>query len=467
MTYQAWPVAIAIMLATGCSLDGLVKSDELPPNVTDPAITKTPEGALAAYHGTVAMFRAAFGNAEDTGDLGGVGSAGLTFVVTAGLVADELRTGARLGGGAAFAFAEDRRDLPATYDSDSYRLLQKVRGQAAQAIGLLTNYAPQAQRSLVGHAYALEGYAEVFLAELYCSGIPLSTVDFDGNYTIRPGSTTTQVLTHAAALFDTALGLGADSARFVGLAAVGRARALLGLGQYAAAAAAVAAVPDDYREEVSYSADDGAGARNFAVATSEGLWLYSVADHDGINGLNYVTSNDPRVAVTPEGTNGYGYTVYRPDMYAADGSSPIALASGIEARLIEAEAALQTDPGDGVWLTKLNALRTDGTQDGGGVYNPGTGGVVGLAPLADPIADTARVSLVFRERAFWLFLTGHRQGDLRRLIRQYGRTHDEIYPVGPYPSSIGGSYGADVTLPVPSDERLLNPSFAGCASRGA
>jgi len=36
------------------------------------------------------------------------------------------------------------------------------------------------------------------------------------------------------------------------------------------------------------------------------------------------------------------------------------LASGVEARLIEAEAALQANPDDGQWLAKLNALRTAG-----------------------------------------------------------------------------------------------------------
>ena len=50
------------------------------------------------------------------------------------------------------------------------------------------------------HLLALEGYTEVLLAELYCSGIPLSTVDYRGDYTLRPGSSTEQVFAHAAAL---------------------------------------------------------------------------------------------------------------------------------------------------------------------------------------------------------------------------------------------------------------------------
>jgi hypothetical protein len=137
----------------------------------------------------------------------------------------------------------------------------------------------------------------------------------------------------------------------------------------------------------------------------------------------------------------------------------------VEARLIEAEAQLHANPDDGAWLATLNALRTDGTQDGSGAYNPGTGGVGGLAPLVDPGTTAGRVDLLFRERAFWLFLTGHRQGDLRRLLRQYGRDQADLYPVGTYPGSVF-PYGGAVTRPIPTDESP-NPLFTGCLSRSA
>ena len=128
------------------------------------------------------------------------------------------------------------------------------------------------------------------------------------------------------------------------------------------------------------------------------------------------------------------------------------LASGVEARLIEAEAALQA--GDTArWRATLNHLRQ-------------TAFASPLDTVPDPGSDSARVSLTFRERAFWLFLTGHRQGDLRRLIRQYGRAPDEVYPRGSYPGA-GGQYGTDVTLPIPAQERVSNPLFTGCLSRGA
>jgi hypothetical protein len=128
--------------------------------------------------------------------------------------------------------------------------------------------------------------------------------------------------------------------------------------------------------------------------------------------------------------------------------TPWPLATGVEARLIEAEAQLAAG---GAWLATLNALR---------------GTVSGLAPLADPGTPAARADLLFRERAFWLFGTGHRLGDLRRLVRQYGRPADSVFPSGPWVK--GGEYGNDVSFPIPQSEEN-NPQFkrAGCVTTRA
>src|SRR5260221_2281602 len=59
-----WRAIMAVLVTVGgasCSLDGLLNSDQLPPNVSDPAITQTPDGARAAYIGTITQFRSAFG----------------------------------------------------------------------------------------------------------------------------------------------------------------------------------------------------------------------------------------------------------------------------------------------------------------------------------------------------------------------------------------------------------------------
>lgn len=119
--------------------------------------------------------------------------------------------------------------------------------------------------------------------------------------------------------------------------------------------------------------------------------------------------------------------------------------------MIEAEAQLKA--GDPVAsLASLNAARAT---------------VTGLAPLTDAGSQTAREDQLLRERAFWFFSTGHRLGDLRRLIRQYGRTSESVFPTGAWHK--GGNYGPDVNIPVPQAEEN-NPnvtSGATCIDRKA
>ncbi|MBX6331022.1 MAG: hypothetical protein IRY91_04145 [Gemmatimonadaceae bacterium] len=468
---------------TGCSPDKLLGDNSLPPDVPDPSQTQTPAGAIAAYRGALIRLRTAFGGDDQS------------FIPITGLLTDELR--ARDAGQVISPFGQDplridSRFLPEDPPGDAsttpsqirvvYGLLQGVRGQARQARGAIRAYAPDSSPALAGHLFAVEGYAEIFLADLFCSGVPLSTIDFDGDYTYQPGASTDEVYQHAVTLFDSALALAADSERVMNLARVGKGRALLALGDYTGAAQAVADVPDDFRYELHFnlSATPGNDAfenRSFVYPDlgpgAIGLRL-TMVDTEGVNGLDFLSSRDPRSLGVIKDTTQYNIVVIYPQKYAEDGSTPITLADGIEARLIDAEAALHGAGGD--WLAILNALRTDGTFDtqpdpvdttkADTLWHAGSGGVAGLAPLQDPGTPDGRVDLVFRERAFWLFLTGHRQGDLRRLIRNYGRDPESVYPTGSYPGGYS-AYGTDVTAPIPGEERIANPLFTGCRSRGA
>jgi hypothetical protein len=87
-----------------------------------------------------------------------------------------------------------------------------------------------------------------------------------------------------------------------------------------------------------------------------------------------------------------------------------------------------------------------------------------MTPLVDPGTPAARLTLQFREKAFWTFGRGERLGDLRRLIRQYGRAQDQVFPVGTFHK--GGTYGTDVNLPVPQAEQN-NSQFKQCTDRNA
>jgi starch-binding outer membrane protein, SusD/RagB family len=128
------------------------------------------------------------------------------------------------------------------------------------------------------------------------------------------------------------------------------------------------------------------------------------------------------------------------------------LASGIEARLIEAEAALrQGAAGLSTFLARHDALRQ----------------LVGLGALdaaaLGAMSQREREELHFRERAYWLWLTAHRLGDLRRLMWDYGRLESEIFPVGSHHRA-GAPYGTDTNIPIPFDEQN-NPLSVQCITR--
>ena len=177
-------------------------------------------------------------------------------------------------------------------------------------------------------------------------------------------------------------------------------------------------------------------------------WLWSVSDEEGGVGLPYRTADDPRVPFFDEESAGLDQTTPQFTLLKyPDASASVIVADGIEARLIEAEAFLQASNFGGM-NTILNDLRA--AQD--------------LDPLAEPGTLDEAVDQLFSERAFWMFATGHRLGDMRRLIRQYGRTAEEVFPSGIYLK--GCSYGNDVNLPMPQEEGNI-PNYAGCLDREA
>src|SRR4029453_1923153 len=105
--------------------------------------------------------------------------------------------------------------------------------------------------------------------------------------------------------FDAALahpGLAADDGSITSLAAVGRGRALLDLGRYSEAAAAVVDVPTDF-QYVTEHAESPLRLQNAVYSYSVG-WLWSVSDEEGGAGLPYRTAEDPRVPFQDEESPG-------------------------------------------------------------------------------------------------------------------------------------------------------------------
>ncbi|HEX7023599.1 MAG TPA: RagB/SusD family nutrient uptake outer membrane protein, partial [Gemmatimonadales bacterium] len=325
----------------------------------------------------------------------------------------------------------------------------------------------------IGEAYDLEGTIYNYLGEHYCSGVPISTAADDGTLTFGEPLTTVQLFEEAVKRFDSALVYHgpASNTTITNFAKVGKGRALLNLGQYAAAAAAVAGVPTTFTYNTTHTTALGRQQNGVFVFLSQ-TERFTVANLDGTNGLPFRDAQDPRVPWARVPANDVGFDNATPQYdqgkYASE-TAPLGIATGVEARLIEAEAQLKAgDPG--AWLTTLNTLRaTAGLTPT--VFPAGfPAAFPALTPLADPGTATAREDLMFRERAFWLYLSGHRLGDLRRLVRQYGRTADAVFPGGggkPYiinGNNKGGVFGNEVNLPVPFDEQN-NPNFTGCLDR--
>ena len=477
-------VAAAMVTVTGCSLEDLV-STQLPPTTTDPEALKSEDGAIALYRGSLWAFRR------------GVGGANRAYVVRTGMMTDELTTGAYVGASGVLALGNDQmpeldsRTMPeddrlrsSTVES-WYRDLNMGRNQAVDAIYYLKTYAPFVPVDLQGHMYAIRGMSMVYLADVFCSGIPLTDYRSPGGFTYMPGQTTAEVYELAIVQFDSALALVPDSLRYRNLARVGKARALINLGKFTEAAAMVADVPTSFKYDAMFAMDyNGSFSNNWTWSvtntSNQESGFGNIGDREGGNGLPFASANDPRVPLirAPMQNTTFPLTEYKlpawmfPNDAIWKGTSleqkngaDITIVSGIEARLIEAEAKAKA--GDASFLTILNTLRTSCVA-GGTCATPapaGTGGVAGLPPLVDPVNPAARLKMVFDERGYWLFLTGHRQGDLRRMVRVHGWAQDTVYPTGFYP--YGGTYGDFTNIPIPSTEKKINPQYEGCFDRNA
>jgi len=332
------------------------------------------------------------------------------------------------------------------YDDPHLGPLTSILTAASIALPAVRAYADTTVRSdYIAQIYALRGFAIVQMAEDLCSGFPINDIRNGVSYYSPPYSTHA-ALAYAVATLDTALSYVRDSVRFQYFAQVLKGRALLDLGEYASAATVVQDVPPDF----VYRTDNGAAG---LYATSFPFAPRAVGNRKGGNGLPFAASHDdPRVPSVfmqmryHRTTDTVSDSLRDQRVYLAY-DAPITVASGIEARLIEAEAALQADDPT-TWLTTLNDLRA-------------TAVTPALPPLVDP-GDTTRVDTLFKERAFWLYLTAHRLGDMRRLIHQYARPDSTVFPWGT--TAYGAPFGKATAFPfIQSVAMTYNPNITtGC-----
>jgi hypothetical protein len=470
-------LVVALLLPNGGCNDPLrvsIPTIVPPGSLTDSAAL----GTLRA--GAIGDFSIAFSGDHPDGS----GGTGEGVIMYGGLLADEWIDSETFP----TRIEVDARTIQVT-NSDVdlwYRLLHQSRNSAEKTAAQYAALIPTDP----GHAEVLNlaGYTYLFFAETYCSGVPVSHLDAaSGRITYGVPLTTRQLIDTAIARFDAARAVASsdtvtahavENTAMLNLAAVGKGRALVDTGDFTGAATAVSGVLTSFAylsEHSEISTFENNGVFNGNTFDRR----YSVADREGGNGFPFRSVSDPRTPSrqrTAGDGNGFdGLTPQFNNFRFGDRKAAIPLATGVEARLIEAEAALQADTANPspAFFTALNDPRVvnAGIRS---YFNPSpfsrtdtlTNPVPALAALDTSSARVAggAVNLLFGERARWLWLTAHRLGDLRRLVRQYRRPATTVFPTGAYFKSNPSVYGVDVNIPVPITERN-NPNFTACLDR--
>jgi starch-binding outer membrane protein, SusD/RagB family len=519
--------AVFLLMAASlvaCNKDKILTVTD--PDIINPSNLASAEAAEALRVGAISRLSDVTGGLQPTSG-GASGSLGEGIFHFGGAVADEWRS--------TDTFVQrDEADSRAITESNAAmtlesRGLNRTRVAAIQAIPILKQYKPQNVAD-VGQMYWIKGWAEMSIAENFCNGSPISSLDANNAIVYGEPETNVQIYNRALLSFDTAV-LNAPSTEARGdtvkwMAAIEKARVQLDLGQVAgagttinavlppvagtpcASATANACIPDAFRFTLAYSQATSTDNQIWALNNSAGRWM--PANGEGPLNLNPRDANGPgqpdvRVPIcignslaTATSADKVGCRNFDP---AQTRSTPfdngpanpflvqlvwptreadISIVTATEAHLIKAEVALRS--GDDVtFLNELNYLRANfntfkqqsnpcnasGTQILGCPVIP-AGGTL-LPPLVDPGSPTAREDLLFRERGFWLWSTGHRLPDLRRLVRPtteggFGRAENTVFPNGPYYK--GGVYGSDKFLRLPVAE-ANNPQFRGCLDNNA
>ena len=445
----------ALLLGAGCGAKSTLLDAPIL-TVIDPSAADSPAGADALRLGALSRLR------QITAGAGG-GDSPWMF---AGLLTDEWKSSDTFS-------QRNETDQRSIQDNNAnlnpvLRDLYRTRTSAREAITSLVKWAPTPSAN-IGQMYMVMGIAETYIAEWFCNGAPLPDASTE---TPPPtaGVSNIEIYNAAVAHFDSALAASTATDAFTvsikNAASIGKGRVLLELGKFPEAAAAVASVPTNFQLLATFSLTSGSN-QIWSLGQSAKRWTVGDSfDASGIlkNALPFASAKDPRIPVTgttlgtsPAGRGFDGATnlVYT-TLFARTDPTPIL--SGVDARLIEGESKLKAGDIAGM-MTILNALRA-------APQNLGAVTPAAMAALPTPASQAEAISVYFREKAFWTFARGQRLGDLRRLIRSYGRAADgsDTFPTGTFFK--GGNYGPDVNFPIVFDEQN-NPLSKGCTDRKA
>ena len=457
VTATLFAVAGTGSLMIGCSsvTDSLLQAQD--PDLVVPGTVQNAAGAQALYIGAIGRLRSATVATSDLQE---------PEFLFSGLLADEWSTSST------FVQNDEVDERSIKLDNASvrnqFRELERIRTASNQAIAALQQFLPD-QKSKIAELYFARGFAEAQLAQDFCNGIPLSDAA-GAEFVLGDPLPISEVFNRAIASYDSALVLSSGTdASLVDIsraARLGKARALLGVNKVAEAGALVTAalVPTIYSYDITFSLTggsnaiwgQGASSRRYTVGDSlEG----NARDLRIANVIPFFSAQDPRVPVkytvsakgdTTKSQDGFTFS-RTTSLWGQLTTTP--LVNGLDARLIEAEAKLQVVDYPGM-MAILNALRAAPPKLGD--IQPKASD---LPALAVPATKVAAENLYFREKALWQFGRGERISDLRRLVRQYNRTQDNVFPSGPFHKN--GTYGTNVAFPVPDTEKT-NSNFKGC-----
>jgi len=370
----------------------------------------------------------------------------------------------------------DARAISPDNQVSNYVRTTQARGYIRDAIAAENTFEPTKTADIAELWMAL-GVIEETLAENLCNGIPLGSnkagqVDYSSPE-FKP-RTDAEVFQIAITHFDSALAILGSSSTTDAVAVrqatqIAKARTLVDLAQFSSAAALVGSIPTSYQyvfitQGSSNNDDLGFWTLNNSIArmsVGDSVVNYGGKQYQTLNAIPFASMNDPRVPVVSglslklPAEDGGQTPLFVQQVYK-NRDDPIAMVAGVDARLIEAEAKLQAKDITGM-MSILNALRAAPPKLGN--FQPAA-----MAPLATPATQDDATSLYFREKALWQYSRGQRLSDLRRLVRQYGRSQDKVYPSGQQYKGV--PYGSDTALPVPDAERV-NPQFNGCIDKNA
>lgn len=475
---RAVSAAAAVFAAAACSPDKILDAEIR--DVIDPSAVAGAAGLSAYRNSALGDFQVAFsGSSTIEGQVNYSALLGDEFDIT-----DTFNTRIEI----------DRRDIKDDNSNNEAVFVSLARARvsaerSARQYGSLESEAQSEARATAtdtlnfatgrAEAFAFAGFTYIFFAENYCEGVSFTEADDEGGVANAPPLSRDSVLRRSLQRFDSAFVFAARTRNVTSgttttptpislttarLARIGKARAYLNRADTrtspfldsALAQLGAANVPTDYEYRILHSENSGRQNNGiFSYNTSQARWRQ--ANRQGGNGLPYrdayVNGVDVRTAHRSNGNTGFDRRAHWTSLKYPARNSYVVLASGVEARLIEAEVALRKGD-NATFLTRLNDLRANTSlnrcvERAVGCNQP----TAALAALADPGTATGREDLLFRERAYWLFLTSHRLGDMRRLIRQYGRQRETVYPTGPFEKAPTTRYGTDVSFPIPVQER--------------